>query len=173
MLLIITDYTEIDTRKLMDVYAESNFENTDYFFPDETDKTAAVEKVEAGFLDFLKNEFFSRSGSVYWVLEENGLWLTALRTSLIEPGLYYMEALETRPDSRRAGHAAELLNEVTAVLKREGPFRLRCCVGKKNRASLNTHLKCGFEIVAQEGFDYLRGEADSHDYGLEFRFGGQ
>ena len=38
MLIRITNYNEIDQRKLMDIYSESNFENTDYFFPDETDK---------------------------------------------------------------------------------------------------------------------------------------
>ena len=32
MLLRINRYEELDVRKLMDVYAESNFENTDYFF---------------------------------------------------------------------------------------------------------------------------------------------
>ena len=57
MLKKIIDYQKVDTRKLMDVYSESNYENTDYFFPDEADKEAAVQKVEAGFLDFLKNDF--------------------------------------------------------------------------------------------------------------------
>ena len=58
MLLRITQYTDLDTRKLMDIYSESNFENTDYFFPEEPDKEKAVRQVESGFLDFLENEFF-------------------------------------------------------------------------------------------------------------------
>lgn len=58
MLLKITDGQALDERRLMDVYAESNLENTDFFCPEEPDKEAAVRMVESGFLDFLKNEFF-------------------------------------------------------------------------------------------------------------------
>lgn len=54
MLLKITDGQALDERKLMDVYAESNLENTDFFCPEEPDKEAAVRMVESGFLDFLK-----------------------------------------------------------------------------------------------------------------------
>ena len=169
MLIRITEYGGIDERKLMDVYAESNYENTDYFFPDMEDKEAAAKQVEAGFLEFLKNDFFNQAGAAYWVLEKEGLWVSALRTSLIEPGLYYMEALETRPDCRKKGHAAELLREVTGHLKEEGSFRLCCRVSKRNIPSLKTHLKCGFRIVSEEGLDYLSGERDDRDYGLEYR----
>lgn len=38
MLLKITDGQALDERKLMDVYAESNLENTDFFCPEEPDK---------------------------------------------------------------------------------------------------------------------------------------
>ena len=38
MLLKITRYDELDTRKLMDVYAESNAANTRFFCPDEPDE---------------------------------------------------------------------------------------------------------------------------------------
>ena len=80
MLIKITQYDDLDERKLMDVYSESNYENTDYFFPDEPDKEKAARQVEAGFLDFLKNDFFSKPEAVVWVCEENGTWLSALRT---------------------------------------------------------------------------------------------
>ncbi len=46
MLIEITEYQKMDERMLMDVYSESNYENTDYFYPDETDKDVAVQKVE-------------------------------------------------------------------------------------------------------------------------------
>ena len=64
MLLKITDGQALDERKLMDVYAESNLENTDFFCPEEPDKEAAVRMVESGFLDFLKNEFFKEPDEV-------------------------------------------------------------------------------------------------------------
>lgn len=59
MLLRLRNYKDVDERKLMDIYSESNYENTDYFYPVEIDKTAAVKNVEAGFMDFLKNKFYS------------------------------------------------------------------------------------------------------------------
>lgn len=172
MLLKITRYDDLDTRALMDVYAESNLENTDCFYPGETDKSAAVRKVEDGFLQFLRTQFFSREGSVYWILGENAVWVSACRISAVRPGLFYLEALETRPDCREQGCASRLLAGVLEELKRDGPFRLCDCVGKRNTASLKTHETCGFTIVSEAGFDYLREEADERCYGLEYRFDG-
>ena len=54
MLHIIKSYADLDSLRLMAVYAESNLENTDYFFPEIEDKTLAVRKVEEGFLTFLQ-----------------------------------------------------------------------------------------------------------------------
>ena len=170
MLLRISRFDDLDERKLMDIYSESNFENTDYFFPDMRDKKEAVRRVEEGFLGFLKDEFFSQSGSEYWVLESDGVWVSALRLSRIEKGLYYLEALETRPDCRRQGHAARLLDGVIDELKKAGPFRICDCISKRNTASIRTHEKCGFSIVSEAGYDYLLNESDDHDYGLEYRF---
>lgn len=104
MLLKITDGQALDERKLMDVYAESNLENTDFFCPEEPDKEVAVRMVESGFLDFLKNEFFKEPEAVCWVLEADGVWVSALRICRIPEGPYYLEALETRPDRRRQGY---------------------------------------------------------------------
>ena len=126
MLLKITDGQALDERKLMDVYAESNLENTDFFCPEEPDKEAAVRMVESGFLDFLKNEFFKEPEAICWVLEEDGVWVSALRICRIPEGPYYLEALETRPDRRRQGYGVRLLSEVLDAMKAEGPaLRLR------------------------------------------------
>ena len=170
MILRISDYGDLDERRLMDIYAESNFENTDYFYPDETDKKTAVDRVESGFLRFLKEEFFKQTKAACWVFEEEGEWISALRTCEIQAGLYYLEALETRPDRRKAGYGALLLSGVLEALKEDGSFRLCDCVGKKNAASLKTHEKCGFRIVSEEGYDYLHDEADDHAFGLEYRY---
>ena len=172
MLLRIMKYCDLDERKLMDVYSESSYENTDYFFPDEADKNAAVRKVEAGFLDFLKNDFFNLTDAAYWILEIDGIWVSALRTCRVQKGLYYLEALETRPDHRRKGYGAILLSSVADSLKKDGPFRLCSCVSKRNIASLKTHEKCGFLIVSEKGYDYLNEEADDHDFGLEYCYSG-
>ena len=170
MLLRASNYSDLDERKLMDIYAESNYENTDYFFPDEKDKAVAVRQVEQGFCDFLRNEFYANEGNECWVLDEDGVWVSALRLSLIEKGLYYLEALETAPACRKHGYATILLEGVIEELKKEGSFRICDCISKKNAASLRVHEKCGFRIVSDEGFDYLQNEANAGYFGLEYSF---
>lgn len=170
MMITITRYEDLDAAKLMRIYAESNYENTAYFYPEETDKDTAMRKVEEGFLNFLKNDFFTQSGASLCVLVENGVWISALRLNRIETGLYFLEALETRADQRGKGYASVLLNDVIESLKKEGPFRLCDCVSKSNAASLRTHEKCGFRIVSDAGYDYLSKEADGRDFGLEYRY---
>ena len=170
MLHIIKSYADLDSLRLMAVYAESNWENTDYFFPEIEDKSLAVRKVEEGFLQFLREEFFAGTGPAYYVLEEAGEWVAALRLNELSPGFYYLEALETRPDRRRQGCAARLLREVVDHLKTKGLIRIRDCVSKRNEPSVRTHLACGFQIVSEVGHDYLRNEDDEGDYGFEYRF---
>ena len=169
MLVQVNAYSDVDPRKLMDLYAEGNLENAEEFYPD-IDKDEAVKKVEADFLRYLEQDFFQSTNPSYWILEENGQWVSALRLNRLQLDLYYLQALETRPDSRRKGYAARLLNEVCDALKQEGPFRLCDCVGKWNKPSLQTHLKCGFEIVSEAGYDYLSGEASERNYGMCYFF---
>ena len=170
MLIRIEDPGSVSERKLMDIYAESNRENTGFFCPGEPDPAEAVKQVEQGFLNYLKNDFLTREGNVLWVLEEDGTWVSALRTYRISDGLYYLEALETRPDKRRMGYGAALLKAVLSAMKETGGFRLCSCVGKRNEASLATHKRCGFSIVSEEGHDYLTNETDEGCYGLEYRY---
>ena len=170
MLRKITSYADVDPRKLMDVYAESTFDNALFSDPDAEDVNTAVRRAESGFLDYLQKEFLADPDNACWVLEEHGLWVSALRTSRISPGLYYLEALETRPDCRRQGYAARLLGGVVDALKEDGPFRLCDCVERKNKASLRTHEKCGFRIVSEKGYNYLEKATEEKAYGLEYRY---
>ena len=169
-LIRIDKYSDIDPRLLMDVYAESNAENTEYFFPDMDDKTEAVKKVEEGFLDFLKNDFFKKPGNLYWILEKDGIWLAALRTSELEDRTFYIEALETHPAHRRQGNASRLIEAVIEELKAGGSFRLCDCVDKENEPSAATHLSCGFKIAEETGNDLLSGELRDWEYSFEFRY---
>ena len=149
---------------LFDAHSHINEDYTD-------EERAALAQAEEGFLAFLRETFFSRPGSSYWIWEEAGIYLSALRLSTIEPGFYYLEALETHPDYRRRGYAAGLLRAVIAELKKEGPFRICDCVHKKNLPSLATHLACGFTVAAEAGIDYLYGgEVKDWSYGMEYRY---
>ena len=173
MIITVTDYRNINTRMIMDIYSESNSENADIFFPDETDRDTALRKAEDGFLDYLKNDFFRQPGASCRILEEEGIWVSALRLYMIRNGMYYIEALETRPDRRGKGYASALLSGVIESMKKDGPFRICDCVDKKNAASLRTHEKCGFRIVSDKGYDWLQDEADDRDFGMEYRYDGK
>lgn len=168
MLLRFCGLGELDMRRFLDIYEESTRENCEIFFP-EDEPEAALIKGEAAFRDYLA-EFFAEPGNTCWVLEEDGIWVSALRLSLIEEGFYYLEALETRPDSRMKGYASKLIGEVVGRLKELGPFRICDCVSKRNIPSIKTHLGCGFTIVSDEGHDHLTGESCVGCYGFEFRY---
>lgn len=162
----------LDPARLMEIYREGNEENADCLYPDLADKAEAVRRVEADFQDYLRRDFFSREGSHYLILEDNGLWVSALRLSCVEEGLWYLEALETRPDCRRRGYGAKILTEALEYLKGKGPFRLCDCVSKRNVPSLKTHEKCGFSVAADPGYDYLRQVPEEGHVGMEYRWEG-
>lgn len=170
MLLQFTSLADINTDQLMQIYRESNTENAAYFYPKEPDKQKAVRLCEEGFLEYLRNEFYSQPGRTYWVWEEKGQWFSAFRTSLVKENVYYIEALETKPDCRKHGYAVKLLLSVMEHLKTEGPFSLCSCVSKKNLPSLRTHIKSGFTIAANPGFDYLQNSYAPNCYGMQYEF---
>lgn len=170
MLLQLHVVNAADKRGLMDIYAESNLENTDYFYPELTDKQEAVRRVEQDYLNYLETDFLSSGENMLLIWEEQGIWVSALRLYRVCEGFFYIEALETRPDFRRSGYAAKLLRETTEMLKKTGPFRLCDNVDKQNEASLATHKACGFAVVSDNGYDYLRRETDGGSYGMEFAY---
>ena len=170
MLIEIRGWDHIDERKLMDIYHEGNMENIAYFYPDAVDRDEAFRKVQHNFLGYIKNEFLDGRNR-YMVLEYNGLWVSALRLYWVKDRFYYIEALETHPDHRKKGHASRLLSCVLDDLKKQGSFTVCDCVSKRNTASLATHLKCGFVIANDAGYDYLQGTSDERDYGMRFTYG--
>lgn len=77
---------------LMAVYAESNHENAEDFFPGEG-MEATLPKVEEGFCAFM-DEFLADSRNACYAREELGTWVSALRPVRL-PGFWWLEALET------------------------------------------------------------------------------
>lgn len=169
MMIKIIQCNDMDDSKLMSIYAEGNFENTDYFYPEITDKAEAVKKVEHDFCEYIKTKFLNGT-NIYYVWENDGIWVSALRLYYIKDNFYYLEALETAPDFRRKGYAAQLITAVINELKLNGHFKICSCVRKNNIASLNTHKKCGFNIVSENGYDYLQKEINVRNYGMEYSF---
>lgn len=167
MLLKIINQHDLDERKLMDVYLEGNIKNADYFYPEISDRVEALRKTEETFCIYLKTKFFNGK-NIYYILELDGVWVSALRLYKINNGHYYLEALETAPDYRRKGYATDLLNAVIGDLKKHGKVKIYDCVRKKNTISLRVHEKCGFKIVSEDGYNYLQKYYDNYVFGLEY-----
>lgn len=168
MIKMIHSFDNIDGRKLMALYRESNEENIAVFYPQLQDKREALAKVETDYLNYIKNEFFSSEGNAYVIYESDNIWLSALRLYRLRDGFYYIEALETHPQYRRKGYGARLLAGLVDLLKEQGSFTICDCVGKKNFASLSVHKKCGFEITDEVGHDHLNDETDDRCYSLQY-----
>ena len=68
MLIKITEYQNLDTRKLMDVYSESNYENTDYFILTKQIKMQPSERLKRAFWIFLRMTFSIKQ------MQHTGFW---------------------------------------------------------------------------------------------------
>ena len=141
MLIVANRLREITFGKLMDIYQEGNLENGRERWPNETaERQLAL--AEEDFRQYLRECFFPTPGAVYFVWQENGQYVSALRLEPYQDGLL-LEALETRPTMRRKGFAAKLIKEMLLTLPK-GTI-VYSHVSKRNFASLKTHEVCGFE----------------------------
>lgn len=137
MLRIAGKFTELDFEQLMGVYVEGNQENAEYF-------GMTIREAECSFGEYLRESFFPQSGAVYCIWEADGCYQAALRLEPYGDGLL-LEALETKPESRRRGYARSLILAVQAWLReRENP-KVYSHVSKRNQASLGVHRACGFQ----------------------------
>ena len=152
MLHIIKNFRQLDFRKLMDIYAQSNLENARERYPELPDGLAVLQ-AEQDFYDYLRDVFFKTQGAYYALWEDQGRYVSALRLEPYKDGVL-LEALETAPDSRGRGYAQSL---VKAVLPLEN--KIYSHVGKKNNPSLAVHEKCGFQRISQRAV-YIDGSVN-------------
>ena len=149
MLLVAASLHELSFPKLMEVYAQSNRENGEDRYPGETlDRQLAL--AEEDFRDYLSQVFFAAENVRYFVLEEAGRYISALRLEPYEDGLL-LEALETAPAFRKKGYASALIEKTQAYLKEQGSIRLYSHVSRNNIASLRAHEKRGFRKILDYG----------------------
>ena len=144
MLYLARSLSRLHFSSLMAVYAESNRENGQEFWPEEPEMRQ-IQLAEEDFYRYLSQVFFRSPGAVYAVWEENGRYVSALRLEPYRDGLL-LEALETAPEQRRKGFAAALILAVQCFL--DGKTKLYSHVDKRNLSSLKVHEKCGFRRVA-------------------------
>lgn len=136
-------FEDMDFNALMKLYREGNLENGAYFYPAES-KERQLTLAEQDCLKYLKQDFFAKPGVRYWVWEEGGAYISALRLEPMEQGLL-LEALETEPSHRCRGYARALLAAVLRELPKDST--VYSVVSDDNEASLRAHKSCGFLAV--------------------------
>ena len=148
MLKWIHNMNDLDFAALMEVYAEACLENGQEFWSD-LPAEEQIRRSQEHFRTYLTEQFFANPEAVYavWIIE--GRYTSALRLEPKWDGLL-MEALETRPDVRRQGHASALITAVQANFIQFPPLdppvmRIYSHVSKGNLPSLRTHDHCGFQ----------------------------
>ena len=145
----------LDLEKLMDIYEESNLENLSMVKPDNediSDKNILYQKVRTSYKSYIKNEFLKDDKNYLAILKDEKTYLTALRI-YDEDDFYFLEALETRPGSRRCGYGENLLREVFSLLKKGSEIRSE--VSLSNKKSLDLHKKLGFQILEKRKSNLL------------------
>ena len=139
MLIIAKNLRELSFGQLMEIYVEGCLERGQELYPEETEaRQIAIGEQE--FHNYLTQVFFRTEDAFYAVWQAEGKYVSALRLEPFRDGML-LEALETRPDSRRKGYAGDLIRAVQAQL---GDSKIYSHVGKWNTASMRTHVSCGF-----------------------------
>ena len=158
---------DIDFGKLMELYAEGNWENAEDRYPND-DVNVAILKVEQDFYQYLRESFFDYEKAVFAVWEEQGIYLSALRLEPYADGLL-LEALETHPEHRRKGYAKKLIEAVLADLRHKNIKVVYSHINKRNAASLQTHISCGFHRISEQA-TYIDGSVTRTACTMAFRF---
>lgn len=154
-------------RLVQSVYLESCLENARWNYPEGEDLSQAIREQEIGFVAFLE-EFLAEERNRYFVWEEDGQWVSALRLTKL-PECEYLEALETAPEHRKKGYGEKLIRAVVDDLRQKGSVVIRDNVSKRNVPSLEIHRKCGFQIEEENGINYLDGTRSDRVYGMILR----
>lgn len=160
MLYIAYALKDVSFSRLMRVYEEGNRENAGDFWPDLEENQALI-RAEQEFYQYLKQVFFTTENARYCIWTEKGRYISALRLEPYRDGLL-LEALETEPGERRKGYAVQLIRSVQEQLSGE---KIYSHVSKRNLASLRTHERCGFRIIADNAV-YADGSVTNRSYTL-------
>lgn len=166
MLFIAKSLGQLSFGKLMEVYREANRENGALLAPEETEDRQ-LQLAEENFYAYLHDCFFGKPHASYYIWEEAGSYVSALRLEPYRDGLL-LEALETAPDKRRLGYAARLMDAVLLSLCEQGSVCVYSHVSKKNIPSLKTHQHCGFQIISDYAA-YIDGSVNRRAYTLQYK----
>lgn len=154
MLKIAKKLGQLNFPQLMEIYVEGNRENGADRYPEEQ-AYRQLELAEEDFRQYLAEDFFRHPGAFYAIWEEDGQYVSALRLEPYRDGLL-LEALETKPDQRRKGYAATLIQTVQDL---PDVKKVYSHVSKRNLPSLETHKKQGFQVIADQA-TYIDGSVN-------------
>lgn len=155
MLYMFSAIKQIRFDQLMAVYLQSNtIDGAEFAHLSVHQQILEGEQRHYAFLKV----FFQMPGSYCAVWAPEGQYEAALRAEPYKDG-YLIEAVETRPESRRKGHAKSLLQQVLAWLKAEGVTTVYSHIDRRNTASVRLHQACGFEVILDHAV-YIDGSVD-------------
>ena len=141
MLRVYSSMADLPFGKLMDIYTQSNcVQSQQLTFGAGDDRSILAEQE---FYAYLRQCFFTLPGARYFLWEEQGRAVSAVRCEGYRDGVL-LTALETAPDCRGKGHATALLQ---AVLQQLDKGKIYVHIHIENKASLIVHLRCGFTKV--------------------------
>ncbi len=141
MLRIVDSLNQLPFSALMEIYIEGNAENGQEKYP-ELPPAQQLAEAEQDFYAYLKI-FFRQTDSRYFLWEEAGRYVSALRVEPYESG-YLIAALETEPSRRNCGYAKTLLQEVLFWIEKHNPAPVYSHISKANKPSLVVHKAVGF-----------------------------
>ncbi len=148
MLKIVTSMSELNTEQLLSVYNEHAWEALD-------------------FLSYLRDDFFQQPNAFYAIWLEGAEYRSVARLEQYGNGLL-LHSLETAPNERRKGYAFRLLTQLLKYLQATDCKTLYSHIDKRNRASFDLHIKCGFQIDTDFA-RYIDGTVTQNSYTLCFR----
>jgi RimJ/RimL family protein N-acetyltransferase len=141
MLKVFHSMAELPFGKLMDIYAQSNRERGEQWLQESPDRQIALAEQE--FYAYLRQCFYARPGSQYFIWEDEGKTVCAVRCESYADGVL-LTALETAPGYRGKGYATKLLNAVLTHLEHG---KVYVHIHHNNQPSLAVHRRCGFVRV--------------------------
>ena len=144
MLKLIYSMAELDIEQLLGIYIEHGWDEADFLF-------------------YLREDFFRQPNAVYAVWVEDSEYKSAVRLEPYRGGGMLLHSLETAPNARRKGYASNLLVHFLDYLRTTDCKAVYSHIEKRNRASLELHKICGFEIVADTA-TYLDGTVTPYSY---------
>ena len=156
MLRIFSSLRDLRFGELMEVCSDSNQEKAEEW--PNMPRGFALQLAEQDFRQYLLDVFFKTPDAILCVWEHQSHYVSALRLEPYNDGLL-LEGLETAPEHRKCGYAADLIRAIQAHLAEQGAVKLYSHVEKRNLASRKTHEKCGFREISDRAV-YISGSVD-------------